>query len=144
MERVLIGTVTLKKDTVMYNQQFSYAADFEELTVKAGKYPIYAYLCDLLKVPDGIALGWRNYVGYEGEVIRNSFGSKPGTPTSFHRMAYPHHLAECFMRSSIVDDKEYELAPDWEVTLREGEYDGRRIWSHEIRLKAGAELPIME
>lgn len=94
-KKVLIGTVTLDRDLVMDNNQFSYAADHERLMVRKGSYPIYAFDDDLQKSKGGkTSLGWRNQIGFEGDVISSTIGGKPGEHTSYHQVVYDYTLAK--------------------------------------------------
>ena len=98
MERkILIGTVTLDRDAVMFNSQFQYAASFEEIKVAAGTYPVYAYEGDLVHTENGLSLGWRNYIGFEGTVLRGNVGNKIGDHSHYCPMCYNYELAQYFV-----------------------------------------------
>ena len=148
LREVLIGTVRISKDVEMYNHSFSYAADYEHLKVKAGEYPIYAFSYDIDTLKDGtVCLGWRNYVGYEGTIISNSFGDKPGEETSYHQMWYDYLLAEAFIKGhEHIDgvEYEYELRPEWTVITREYNYDGKRVFGNKVVLKDGESFTYKE
>lgn len=134
-EKVLIGTVTLEKDQLMYNNQFGYAASFEELLVPAGEYPVYAYAGDLKHDKD-VRLGWRNYIGFEGTLLRGNVGGKPGEHTFYNLMVYDYSLAEHFLKGysyyDVIhcDNREtWKLDPHWTLKLEDWEYDGERHFS---------------
>lgn len=147
-KRVLIGTVTLERDVEMWNHQFGYAASYERLIVKKGEYPIYAYADDLIR-KDGIYLGWRNYIGYEGTVIDSNVGGKPGEPTSYHVITYDYLLADMFIdgQSYCEDVREtYELRPEWTIKIHDfvSSFDNKRVFLKHIILKDGEELCYMD
>ena len=150
-KRVLIGTVEIERDVVMWNNQFGYAASFEQLTVPKGVYPVYAFTGDLARDKNGkVSLGWRNYIGYEGTIISGNVGGKPGDHTDYHLMIYDYSLAEYFLEGYSYYDKTvrmtYELRPEWGIELHDfvSSFDNKRIFTKSIFLKDGAELPYME
>lgn len=133
---VLIGTVTLEKDQVMCNTQFQYAASFEELLVPKGEYPVYAYEGDLNRNRGDVSLGWRNYIGYEGTVLRGNIGNKIGDRSRYDLMVYDYTLAEHFLKRHGYWDlirydnrMEWKLDPHWTLKLEEWEYEGKRKFS---------------
>ena len=140
-KKVLIGTVTLEKDQVMWNNQFQYAASFEELLVPAGGYPVYAYEGDLDRRRGDVRLGWRNYIGYEGTVLSGNIGNKAGDHSDYHLMVYDYTLAEHFLNghgywNEIRYDNRmtWSLMPQWTLKLEEWEYEGERHFSvHVVR-----------
>lgn len=143
-KKVLIGTVKLERDMEMTNSQFSYAADYETLMVKKGEYPVYAYADDLGESKNGkISLGWRNYIGFSGEVISNSFGDKPGSKTEYHQMNYDYILAADFLRGKDYP-MEYILRPEWGLELKEFEYDGKRHFAIKVVLKDSEKLTYID
>lgn len=149
-KKVIIGYVTLPKDTEMHNNQFEYAASFEHLLVPAGKYPIYAYAKDLDRSRGYVRLGWRNYVGYEGTVIASNVGGKPGEKTGYHLMTQDYILADAFFNGHdaclhYLDRREYELRPEWTIKVHDfvSSFDGKRVFMAEVVLKDGAELEYM-
>lgn len=146
MKKVLIGKVIIDKDVEMVNTQFGYAASYERLMVKKGEYPIYTYKNDLNR--NGCALGWRNFIGYEGTVIDSNVGGKPGNSTSYDLMIYDYALADHFLDGHSYDDvrKTYELNPEWGIELHDfiSCIDNRRVFTKKIVLKDGAELHYMD
>ena len=135
MDKVLIGSVTLRKDTVMYNGSFQYAASFEELLVPEGEYPIYAYKDDLVEQDGHKKLGWRNYIGYEGTVMRGNVGGRPGEHTYYHAMIYDYELARLFYDGHDKHGNEYKLFNNWYMKLRECEYQGERLFTMDVIMK---------
>lgn len=150
MKKVLIGTVEIERDVEMFNNQFGYAASFEQLKVEKGIYPIYAYEGDLKREGGKVRLGWRNYIGYEGTLIAGNVGGKPGEHTSYHLMVYEYTLAEHFLSGHSYYDKvvrmTYELRPEWTLELGDyiSSYDNRRHFYTEVVLKEGAEFTYIE
>lgn len=149
-KKVIIGTVTVNHDTEMHNNQFEYAGSFENLLVKAGTYPIYAYEKDLVKTKDGkVMLGWRNYIGYEGTVLEGNIGNKVGSQSSYHLMIYNYSLADCFTEGRRCDkyhDETYDLWHEWGIVLDDfvSSIDGRRIFTKDVVLKDGKEYTVFE
>ena len=132
MSKVLIGSITIKKDTQMFNGQFQYAASFEELLVPAGEYPIYTDEADL-RFENGTArLGWRNYIGYEGTVIRGNVGGKQGDRTRVDEHIYDYELAKLFLDGHDKNGNEYTLFDNWYLTIRECHYEGKRLFAIDI------------
>ena len=148
-KRVLIGTVSLNHEKVMTNLQFQYAASFEELLVPEGEYPITAYEGDLVTRNGVTALGWRNYIEFEGTVIRGNVGGKPGDKTSYCPMEYDYDLAELFLKGHTYSDgvlSTFSLRPEWDIVIHDfiSDFDGQRKFVLGIRLKDGADLPYMD
>ena len=139
MKKILIGKVTVDNDVEMINTQFEYAASYEKLLVKKGEYPIYAYANDLKH--NGTALGWRNFIGYEGTVIDGNVGGNPGEPTSYHVMTYDYILADHFLDGHTYHNgrETYELRPEWDIELHDfiSSIDNRRVFTKKIVLKEG-------
>ena len=142
--KVMIGTVSIEKDIIMTNGQFSYAADFERLMVKAGEYLIFTYTDDFNHDVKHIQLGWRNYIGFEGTVIESSVGGKPGENTSYFQFVYDYCLADLFIEGHEYYEHnvraEYQLRPEWGIVLHDFEFGGKRLFTKNIVLKEGAEL----
>ena len=138
MSKVLFGTVSIDRDVQMHNNQFQYAASFEDLLVPAGEYPIYAYEDDLEHRGGKTYLGWRNYIGFEGTCLRGNIGNKPGEHTSYHVMVYDYDLAECFLHghdypiSGSTVMYTYKLLPKWQLEVRDFEYDGERLFGLKV------------
>lgn len=139
MEKYLIGYTTLKNDRVMHNNQFEYAASYEELTVKAGTYPIYVRKYDLR---DQKVYG--AYYGYTGTIIDSNVGGKKGDTTRYDLYTYGYSLAEDFLNGyrkfslTGFDRDEVTLRDEWELYIADFYYDGERIFCLELRLKDGA------
>lgn len=146
-KKVLIGTVTLERDQVVWNNQFQYAASFEQLLIPAGEYPIYAYESDLKKDKEGrLTLGWRNYIGYEGTVISGNIGNKPGAHSRYDVMTYDYILAGRFLKGydyygSQGTKMVYQLRPAWTLEVHDFVYENReRHFSLRVVKKHGETL----
>lgn len=148
MRHILIGSITLEKDVVMYNNQFQYAASFEQLNVPAGEYPVYVREDDLytrrsrIEVKDG-------YIGFEGTVLAGNVGGKPGDHSSYHQMWYGYDMADCFLQGHDYNNalrydvrREWKLRPEWGLEISDfiSSIDGKRLFSLGITLKEGAEF----
>lgn len=152
MKHILIGTITLEKDVVMYNNQFQYAASFEQLMIPAGEYPVYARE-DGLDTRRGRTEVKDGYIGFEGTVLAGNVGGKPGEPSSYHQMWYGYNLAECFLNGHDYNNnvrydvrRDWVLRPEWglDITDFNSGIDGRRLFSLNIALKDGAELTYLD
>lgn len=148
MKKALIGTVKLDRDVEMDNNRFSYAADHERLLVRKGEYPIYAYADDLQRSRDGkISLGWRNFIGFEGEVITSTIGGKPGEKTSYNQMVYDYTLADLFCDGHEYEGlcrMEYDLRPEWGIELHDFRYDGKRQFTKNVFLMVDDEIKYVD
>ena len=144
--KVLIGTVIIDSDMIMYNNQFQYAASFETLKVPAGEYPIYSYENDILRINGKAYLGWRNYIGYEGMVMEGNVGGRPGDKSYYHQIVYDNDLAALFlngheyMECNLV---KYKLRPELTLTVNDFNYDDDRFFSLRVVLKDGEEFTYM-
>lgn len=152
MKHILIGTITLEKDVVMYNMQFQYAASFEQLNVPAGEYPVYARE-DGLQTRQGRTEVKDGYIGFEGTVLAGNVGGKPGEHSHYNQMWYGYNMAECFLNGHDYNDnvrydvrRDWVLRPEWglEITDINSCIDGRRLFSLNIALKDGAEVTYMD
>ena len=137
---VLIGTVEISEDVVMYNRSFQYAGSFEDILVKKGIYEIMADSTDLDRYDDNrdVRLGWRNYIVYKGTVVASNVGGKQGDETKYCQHSYAYMLAEDFLKGHkyIGSAKyTYRLRPEWGITVSDSVYDGERIFSLGIYLK---------
>lgn len=144
-KKVLIGTVTLEKDVVMYNNQFQYTASFEELKVEKGTYPIYTYEDEYR---DGRLHG--AYLGFEGTVVAGNIGNKVGSHSRYDQYWYGYSLADCFIDGYDYVEKiirrEFELRPEWGIKLDDfvSSFDSKRCFVKSIVRKDGAELTYMD
>lgn len=139
-EKLIVGYCTVKKDEMMYNRSFQYAASYEDVLVPAGKYPVVAFKDDLLKDGGKMKLGWRNYIEYEGTVVASNVGGKPGEKTYYCPMIYDYQLAQYFLNGGDEtvgwnERHEYELAPEWELNIHEYKWDGVRRFGLDVVLK---------
>lgn len=147
--KVLIGSVTLEEDVVMENRSFEYARSFERLSVKAGEYPIYAYENDLDKRNGRTELGWRNYIGFRGIVLNNSWDNGKGEESHYSVHCYNYTLAELFLKGfeyypHTTIRMTYKLNKEWELKVHEFEWEGERKFSLRVVLKDGMEKTFME
>ena len=149
MKKILIGTVTLTEDVVMYNNQFQYAASFETLKVKKGTYPIFGYESNLRIVRGKTELE-DAYLDFGGIVIESNVGGKPGDHTNYAQRWRGYSLAEAFINGYDYFNKiirgEFELRPEWGIELHDfvSSIDNKRYFSKAIVLKDGAELTYMD
>lgn len=152
MRHILIGTITLEKDVVMYNNQFQYAASFEQLNVPAGEYPVYALECGL-ETRRGRTEVKDAYIGFEGTVLAGNIGGKPGEHSSYHQPWYGYNMAENFLQGHDYNNaihydvrREWTLRPEWGLEISDFNscIDGKRLFSLSIALKDGAELTYMD
>lgn len=148
--KILIGTVTLDRDTVMWNNQFQYAASFEQLEVKAGEYPIYTYESNLKERNGRYYPDYLNFLGFEGTVISGNIGNKPGDHSSYHLCVYEYQLADYFLNGHEYFNKmtrgEYVLRPEFGIELHDfvSSIDGRRIFTLSLYVKDMDKLTYIE
>lgn len=149
VRRVLVGTVTLERDTVMYNLEFQYAASFEQLKIAKGEYPIYAREDDLI-TRNGETELRTGYIGYEGIVLAGNVGNKPGERSKYHPYIRGYELADRFVNGygyyNKIDRADYALRPEWGIKLDDyvSSIDGRRKFSHDIVLTDPEGLTLAE
>lgn len=142
MKKYLVGYTTIEKDRVMHNNQFSYAASYEELLVKAGKYPIYVYENDLQDYGDRIIVKSARY-GYTGTVVESNVGGKPGQETRYDLYTYGYSLAEEFLNGyrtlgfGTIERDGMDLCPEWGLNIADfiSSYDGKRVLCLELVIK---------
>jgi len=149
MEKILIGKIVLTKDIEMHNNQFSYAADYEDILVPAGEYPIYTYWEDIKKDGDDLVVWDSCYIGFEGKLIRGTLGGKKGDHTEYHQMNYAYTVADFFLNGEpIISSKylytKYILNPEWSLRIDDFTYDGERVLRIEIFTKKGTELTFLQ
>lgn len=134
MEPLQIGWHNLPEDSLMVNNTFQYAADFEELHVKAGRYPIVVYEPRI--ETDGrltSATPCGAYILYEGTAVRSSYANSIGKPSSYHPFYYMFQLADAV----AANPDEFQLFPEYRVRKSgfASRYDGRTIVTHDIYKK---------
>ena len=145
MEPLQIGWHELKKDTVMHNNDFPTAAWYEDILVKAGRYPIVVYNAQhgedgrlSSSSPNGA------YILYEGTIVDDNFQSlyygmpisdydgkkNAGKPSSYHPFYYMFMLASAVMSNP----DEFILLPEYEARDAEfvSTYDGKKYTTHDI------------
>ena len=143
-KKILIGTVTIDRDVVMFNSQFQYAASFEEIKVTAGTYPIFAYEGDLTITENGLTLGWRNYMRFDGIVKRGNVGNKIGDRSHYSPMCYNYELAQYFVDGFKYQDfarLDFILDDAFEIKVSDinSPLTGKRMFSLKICLKENAQ-----
>ena len=147
--RILLGTVSLERDVVMWNNQFQYAASFEQLNVPKGEYPVYTYESNLKKRHGKVELGYLNFLGFEGTVLSGNIGNKPGDHSRYDLCVYEYTLADNFLEGYDYYDKTtratYELRPEWGIELHDfvSSFDGKRCFVKSLFLKDGCEPTYM-
>lgn len=144
MKKFLIGYTTIEKDRVMYNNQFSYAASYEVILVKAGKYPIYVSEDDLRKYGDRTVVDG-GYYGYTGTVVESNVGGKPGQETRYDLYTYGFSLAEEFLNGykslgiGTIERDKMELCPEWGLNIADFMYYDERVLCLELIKKSDAQ-----
>lgn len=147
-----IGWYTLKADRVFRNT-YECAAWYEDVLVKAGKYPMFVYGFRVLEHQDprfdrkieGYIGG--TYTHLDGTVVSDEFGARffgvpvgnydnsknAGKPSSHSMMVYMYEVAD-----SVLNDPEspWELFPEYVARAIQGEWDGNPFTTHAI-YKAG-------
>ena len=143
-----IGWYTLKEDKVFRNT-YECAAWYEDVIVKAGRYPAVVYDFHILKHDNpkynNRVKGRINgtYIHMDGTIVCDEFGGRyfgmpisnydngknAGKPSSHSMMIYMHDLAD-----SILNDSEspWDLLPEFEARKIHGEWNGEPYTSHGI------------
>lgn len=143
-----IGWFTLKEDKIFRNS-FECAAWYEDVLVKAGRYPVLVYDLRVSKSDDPVLNGvikghiGMTYTHMDGTTVSDEFGARfCGVPIgsydnrknadkpSSHSMAtYMHEMAR-----SIVEDPEtpWELLPEYKVRVSQMEWKGEPYTSRVI------------
>lgn len=147
-----IGWYTLKANKVFRNT-YECAAWYEDVLVKAGKYPVYVHDFRVLKHDnpkfngqiEGHIRG--TYTHMDGTIVSDEFGARfcgvpvgdydnsknAGKPSSYSMMAYMYEVAD-----SILNDPEssWELLPEYEARAIHSEWNGEPFVTHGIYMKA--------
>lgn len=143
-----IGWYTLKADKVFRNT-YECAAWYEDVLVKAGKYPVVVYNISVLTHEnpkyDKSVKGHIDaaYVHLDGTIVSDEFGARfcgmpigdydnlknAGKPSSHSMMSYMYCVAD-----SILNDSEspWELFPEFEAREIHDEWDGKEFVTHGI------------
>ena len=143
-----IGWFTLKEDTIFRNT-FECAAWYEDVLVKAGRYPVEVYELHVREHTDAKYNGRLEvsvnsaYVGMEGIIVSDYFGGQyfgvpigsydsnknAGNPSVHTMSPYLYMIAE-----SIFNEAEspWELLPEFEAREVCGEWDGVPFKSYAI------------
>ena len=146
-----IGWYNLKEDQIFRNT-YECAAWYEDVLVKAGKYPMVVYDYRVRKSNDP---NYNNeieghigsvYIQMNGTVVSDEFGARfcgvpvggydnaqnAGKPSSHNMQVYMHIVAD-----SIINDDEspFEFFPEYEAKTIQVECSGRLITTHGIYMK---------
>ena len=136
-----IGWYNLKKDRIFRNT-YEYAAWYEDVLVKAGKYPVVVYDFRVLKhdSPD-FNSRIEGHIGtvsvhMSGTIVSDEFGARfygvpvgdydntknAGKPSNHSMMAYMYSVAESVLKDS---ESPWELLPEYEARPIQGEREGK-------------------
>ena len=146
MKPFMIGTVKLDRDTVMTNTSFSYAADWQQINVPAGEYPIYGY--KTMNYDGKVHVDWQNYIGYEGTICGGNVGTI-GDKAHYCVQSYGYSLAQHFIDGHAYEGYtriDFTLRPEWGIVISDfvSSFDNKRIFVLGLELKDGAEMTYME
>ena len=135
-----IGWYNLKEDNVFTNT-YECAAWYENVLVKAGRYPVVVYDYNIRKSNrkshDNEVCGHINgaYTSMDGTVVSDEFGARfygvpvesydnhknAGKPSSHSMMCYMYIVADSILNEP---DSPWELLPEYEAREIRFEYDG--------------------
>ena len=141
-KKILVGYVTLEKEHVFHNNQFQYAASFEDLKVSAGTYPVYTYKSQL-KEYHGRTVVEDARIGYTGTIIASNVGGKPNDKGEYNQYRRGYCLADAFIDGyeyfglGTTEKQDFDLSLEWELVINEGHYEGKRFFTKSIVLKKG-------
>lgn len=143
-----IGWYTLKADRVFRNT-YECAAWYEDVLVKAGKYPVFVHDLRVLEHQDPKFNGkieghiGGTYTHLDGTVVSDEFGARffgvpvgdydnfknTGKPSIHSMMVYMYEIAD-----SVLNDPEspWELLPEYEARTIYGEWSGEPFTTHGI------------
>ena len=150
-----IGWFTLKEDKLFFND-FECAAWYEEVLVKAGRYPVVVYDFSVLKHEsqkynnrvEGHIGG--TYTTMPGTIVSDYFESRfygmpfgkdydtkqnVGKPARHNMFAYMYEIAESVLTNK---DSPWELLPEFEAKQTEGEWQGEKHIYHNIYLRTAS------
>ena len=145
MKSKQIGWYHLKEDTVKCNNGYECAAWYENIAVKAGKYPITVHNYKIDKENEIHGHVDSAYVSMPGIIVDDYFGSlfcgvpvgtydckrNEGKESTYHFSSYLFMVAEAILEGS----DEWELLPEYEARKIEFEYDGEKHFTHGIFLR---------
>lgn len=137
-----IGWYHLKEDTKFYNT-FECAAWYEEVLVKAGKYPAIVY--DFAVTKDNTIKGHIDsvYVPMDGVILSDEFGARfcgvpvgsydnyknAGKQSNHQMVSYMYSVAKDILYNP---ETSWELFPEYEPRQIDFEYDGEMHHTHGI------------
>ena len=147
MKEKQIGWYHLKEDKVECNNGYECAAWYENIAVKAGRYPVYVYdykVRDENRIDGHVGSA---YVSIPGIIVDDYFGSlfcgvsvgtydcerNKGKESYYHFSNYLFMVAESILKGN----DEWELLPEYEARKIEFEYDGKMHFTHGIFLRRG-------
>ena len=153
-----IGWYNLKEDMIFRNT-YECAAWYEDVLVKAGKYPVMVYDFRVLK-RDNPDFNSRidghigcTYTCMSGKITSDEFGARfcgvpvgdydnsknTGKPSYHSMMTYMYEVAD-----SIINDPEspWELFAEYEARAIHGEWDGKPFITHAIYKKVSTEMEV--
>jgi len=145
MERELIGYAVFDEDYVYHKADYECAAWYENVLIKAGKYPIYR------TSSPRHSEDYDGYIHYSGEIVSDYFGTlfcgspigtydarkNAGKQTSFSSFIYDFMLARCILDNGGYvygnTNERFELLPGYEAFYEEYEWDGEKKKHPSIR-----------
>lgn len=155
-ERTQIGWYTLKKDKVFCDRGYETASWYENILVKAGRYPVVCYDYRVLKDGKVDSHIGECYTLFEGVIVNDYFGSEfcgvpigtydtkknAGKPSHYSEFCYLYSLADYLLHGQEEgykfpkdEDGEYELFPQYEARDIVFLYDNEYHTTHGIFLK---------
>ena len=154
-----IGWYHLKEDKVFHDNGYECAAWYENIAVKAGRYPITVTDYKVLHFDDEARKEFNGridghigsaYATFDGTIVSDYFGSmfcgvpvgtydyakNAGKPSRYHMHMYLYSLAEHVYKGDV----EYELFPEYEVRESRfvSDFDGKECVLYHI-YEAGKE-----
>ena len=146
MAKKLVGYVVVPEDYVYHRADFETAAWYEDVEIKAGKYPVRVYSDDEIELDGGEVLFRGCYVEYSGTIVSDYFGTlfygvpvgeydskkNAGQHTEFSQFMYGFNFAEKCLSGKA------ELVPEYiaEPYSFKSSCDGSEIQSARIRRAA--------
>ena len=150
MNKTQIGWYNLKEDKGFHYADYECAAWYENVEVKAGKYPVFVYDYRVLD-KDGEIGGHVNsaYVSMPGTIVSDYFGTlfcgnpisdydekkNAGKSSEYKTSSYLFMIADSILNKP---DCPWELLPEYEAREIKFEYDGKPFTSHGIFVKEKA------
>lgn len=151
MNKTLIGYYHLKEDKVFHVANFECAAWYENILVKAGKYPIHSLSSCLYRHDNKLKYAILDAsVEFTGIIQSDYFGTliggvPVGTYDEYQNAgqgsSYLRHLSDYEIADDMLsnEDSPYELLPEYEAVRIDFEYEGEWHTSHRVFLKVEGE-----